>query len=126
MNSFMGGRDPSVGPIPDSADSYVWFFTKRTELQRPNELFVLLDEDERSINDGFFVTDPDGRLWADFPAISRARHNFCFGLNFADGHSEAWRHKDPGTFRVGHNQTEASGNQDLQRLAHAATVKKPQ
>ena len=34
-------------------------------------MWVLLEEDERSINDGFFVTDPTGQIWMDFPAISR-------------------------------------------------------
>jgi hypothetical protein len=125
MNSFMGARDPSVGPIPISNTEYVDFFTKRTELVQPSQLWVLLDEDERSINDGFFVTDPNSRLWVDFPAISGARHNFCFALNFADGHSEAWRHRDSRTFRVRSNQTEQASNADLQRLARASTVRKP-
>jgi len=126
MNSFMGARDASMGPIPPSNDQHVDFFTKRTELSHPNALWVLLDEDERSINDGFFVTDPDARRWIDFPAISAARHNFCFGLNFADGHAEIWRYRDPRTFRVKGNNTEQSGNLDLQRLAAASTVLKPQ
>jgi prepilin-type N-terminal cleavage/methylation domain-containing protein len=125
MNGFMGARDPSIGPIPLSAgNNYVQFFSKRTELQRPSELWVLLDEDERSINDGFFVTDPDARVWMDFPAISASRHNFTFGLNFADGHSEAWHHRDPRTMIVSANRTEQSGNPDLQRLAAASTVPK--
>jgi hypothetical protein len=49
---------------------------------------VLLDEDERSINDGFFLTDPAAHTWFDFPAISQHRHNFNFALNFADGQSK--------------------------------------
>jgi prepilin-type N-terminal cleavage/methylation domain-containing protein len=123
MNSFMGARDPSVGPIPFGAGAYA-IFSKRSELQRPSELWVLLDEDERSINDGFFVTDPEARLWQDFPAVSNGRHNYAFILNFADGHSEPWRHRDPRTFGVTTNQTEQSGNMDLQSLARASTVKK--
>jgi prepilin-type N-terminal cleavage/methylation domain-containing protein len=58
MNSFMGARDPTVGPIPLSAGGYV-VFSKESDLLRPSDLFVLIEEDERSINDGFFVTDPD-------------------------------------------------------------------
>ena len=57
------------------------------DIPLPSQLWVLLDQDERSIDDGFFITDPDGRLWEDFPVISSARHNYTFGLNFADGHS---------------------------------------
>lgn len=124
MNAFMGARDATVGPIPATAAAYVPFFAKDSDLPHPSERWVLLDEDERSINDGFFVTDPDGRLWVDFPAISGARHNYTYGLSFADGHSEIWRHHDPRTLRVAANRTEQSGNKDLERLARASTVKK--
>jgi len=124
MNAFMGGRDPRAGVIPPTADGYVLTFAKDSELRRPSELWVLLDEDERSINDGFFVTDPTGHLWVDFPAISTHRHSFSFALNFADGHSEVWRHSDPRTMVVKTSQTEQSGNSDLARLARASTTLK--
>ena len=90
MNGFMGGRNPTLGHIPPSAGNFVMFYAKDSEIPRPSQLFVLLDEDERSIGDGFYVTDPDGRVWMDFPSISKHRHAFSFALNFADGHSEAW------------------------------------
>ncbi len=124
MNAFMGARDPSVGPVPANAAPYVEFFRKYSELPRPSSMWVLLDEDERSINDGFFVTDPDGRVWVDFPAISGSRHNYTYGLNFADGHADVWRYDDPRSLKVAANRTEQSGNKDLERLANASTVKK--
>src|SRR5262249_30706349 len=124
MNSFMGARKPGLPLIPDTADNYVPFFAKESDLQRPSDLWVLLDEDERSINDGFFVTDPTGHMWIDFPAVSEHRHNFSYGLNFADGHSEVWRHNDPRTQTVKANRTEQSGNSDLARLAAASTLRK--
>jgi prepilin-type N-terminal cleavage/methylation domain-containing protein len=124
MNCFMGGRDSDIGPIPPSADNFVSFYAKDSDLRRPSELWVMLDEDERSINDGFFITDPTGHIWFDFPAISAHRHNYSFTLNFADGHSEVWRHNDPRTFQVSMSRTEQSGNSDLARLARAATAPK--
>ncbi len=124
MNSFLGSRDPDVGPIPPTADGYVLFFAKESEIPRPSETWVLLDEDERSITDGFFVTDPGARVWYHFPAISAHRHNFSYPLNFADGHTEIWRHTDPRTFQVGAASTEQSGNADLARLARASTSPK--
>src|SRR5579859_299107 len=78
MNSFMGARDPDLGSIPPTADNFVAFYAKDTDLRRPSELWVLLDEDERSINDGFFVTDPTAGMWIDFPAISAHRHSYSF------------------------------------------------
>jgi prepilin-type N-terminal cleavage/methylation domain-containing protein/prepilin-type processing-associated H-X9-DG protein len=121
MNSFMGSLDPKL-PIPSK---YRNFFAKETDLKRPSELWVLLDEDSRSINDGSFRTDPTGLVWWDFPSISALRHNFRFTLSFADGHSEMWTLKDPNTFGVSAHETEqASGNQDLARLACASTILK--
>src|SRR4051794_23049929 len=48
MNSFMGGRDRQMAPIPPTARDYVPYFSRDSELRRPSELWVLLDEDERS------------------------------------------------------------------------------
>ncbi len=126
MNGFMGARDPTTGSIPLAADSYVNFFTKDSDLARahPSQLWVLLDEDERSIDDGCFVTDPNGQVWFDFPAISKRRHDFSYGLSFADGHSEIWRITDPRSKSVTHGMVEQSGNTDLERLAAASTTPK--
>jgi hypothetical protein len=124
MNSFMGGRDTKLAAIPQTADGYVLFFSKESELRRPADLWVLVDEDERSIQKGFFITDPTGRMWINFPAISSHRHDYSYALNFADGHSQVWRHSDPRTFHVSATETEQSGNPDLDRLANAATLRK--
>jgi prepilin-type N-terminal cleavage/methylation domain-containing protein len=121
MNSFMGGRDPNLPPIPETASGFKLFFAKSSEVQQPSQMWVLLDEDERSINDGFFITDPTARIWFDFPANSAQRHNFSYALSFADGHSDIWRHKDPRTQLVRANQIEQANNPDLDRLAHGAT-----
>ena len=124
MNSFMGSRDRTVGPIPPSADSFVLFYAKDYEIPRPSTMWVLLDEDERSINDGFFVTDPTAQTWIDFPATSAHRHDFSFGLVFADSHAEIWTHHDPATTKLAHNRTEQPGNTDLERLARASATHK--
>ena len=124
MNAFMGARDPALGPIPPSAEQYVLFYAKDYEIPRPSTIWVLLDEDERSINDGFFVPDPTGQMWIDFPANSAHRHDFSFALDFADYHAEIWHHGDPATRKLAHNRTEQAGNADLQRLARASATRK--
>jgi hypothetical protein len=124
MNCFMGGRDPLLAPIPPSAKDYVPFFVKDSELRRPSDLWVLIDEDERSIDDGFFVTDPTAKKWCDFPATSAHRHDFSFGLAMADGHTDIWLNRDPRTHQLTSNGTEQSNNSDLERLAaHSAVLK---
>jgi prepilin-type N-terminal cleavage/methylation domain-containing protein len=67
----------------------------------PSHTWVLIDEREDSINDGFFVVDmvgypstPGSVMLVDFPA---SYHNGAGGLNFADGHSEIKKWLDPRT-----------------------------
>jgi prepilin-type N-terminal cleavage/methylation domain-containing protein/prepilin-type processing-associated H-X9-DG protein len=58
----------------------------------PSSTYVFIDENEYSINDGFFVSDPSqGNYWQDVPAT---RHGNACGLSFADGHSEIKRWTD--------------------------------
>src|SRR5262249_30731820 len=121
LNAFMGGRKPGSPSIPASATDFP-FFARESEITRPSSLWVFVDEDERSINDGCFVTDPNGRVWFDFPPISPVRHNFSTSLAFADGHADVWKYKDIRTKRVAANQTEQSGNIDLRKLAQGATI----
>jgi prepilin-type N-terminal cleavage/methylation domain-containing protein len=124
MNGFMGARDPNLGPIPAMAVNYVPFYAKESDLPRPAGLWVLLDEDERSINDGFFMADPTGNVWYDFPAISAPRHHFSYALAFGDGHADVWRLSDPKTLKVQSSRLEQPGNQDLARLAAATATPK--
>jgi prepilin-type N-terminal cleavage/methylation domain-containing protein len=124
MNCFMGWREPGQPAIAPTPTNYVEFFAKDSELRRPSELCVFLDEDERSIDDGFFITDPAGRVWYDFPTISVYRHDFSYGINFADGHAEVWAHRDQSTKTISASMTEQTSNPDLKRLANAATLPK--
>jgi prepilin-type N-terminal cleavage/methylation domain-containing protein len=67
----------------------------------PSRTWLLIDEREDSINDGFFVVDmkgypgtPGGIMLVDYPA---SYHNRAGGINFADGHSEIRKWMDPRT-----------------------------
>jgi len=67
----------------------------------PSRTFVLLDEREDSINDGFWVVEmrgypdkPTSWMIVDYPA---SYHNNAGGLSFADGHSEIRKWVDPRT-----------------------------
>jgi len=60
---------------------------------RPSNIWVAIDENPNSINDGWFLVkmasnDP----WRDFPATY---HGSAGSLSFADGHAEIRRWKDP-------------------------------
>jgi hypothetical protein len=67
----------------------------------PSQTWVLIDEREDSINDGFFLVDmigypdqPERQFMYDVPA---SYHGGSGALNFADGHSEIHRWVDPRT-----------------------------
>jgi len=124
MNCFMGARDPQIGPIPSTAVGFIPFYAKYSDIPQPDQLWVFLDQDERSIDDGFFETDPTCGLWFDFPAMSAHRHDFSYTLAFADGHCDIWRVTDSRSYQVTLNQTEQPGNADLERLAHATVTRK--
>ena len=58
---------------------------KLSTISRPALFWVMIDEHPDSINDGFFINNPDASAWQDIPA---SYHNGACGFSFADGHSE--------------------------------------
>ena len=95
MNSFFGAYNaPEIGPVTTANNMYPAYrqFLKAGQLINPADLFVMLDEHPDSINDGYFVTDPDptSGAWNDLPA---SYHDGACGFAFADGHSEVHKFK---------------------------------
>jgi prepilin-type processing-associated H-X9-DG protein len=90
----------------------------------PSGLFVVLDENPYTINDGFFVVDPNQRAtWVDIPA---SYHNSASGLGFADGHAEIKKWHDGIMLSATQNNLPVPlGNplDDLQWLQQRATYK---
>jgi prepilin-type N-terminal cleavage/methylation domain-containing protein len=69
-------------------------YLKESDLTQPgaSRTWILIDEHEASINDGWFFVDMTGaRAFADCPAT---RHNRGYALSFCDGHSEIYRLRD--------------------------------
>ncbi len=60
----------------------------------PAMIWVLLDEEARSLNDGGFAVGMNTAEWIDWPATY---HNMGGGFAFADGHSEIHKWKDSRT-----------------------------
>lgn len=123
MNAFMGDSSrfgyPTYQAIPGIENVYAPCYAKESDLKRPSALWVLIDEDNRSIGDGFFTFDPTGKQRPTrYPASSLQRHNFGFGMAFADGHSEVWHFSDPSTPVLSANSfsTPTAGNKDFQKL----------
>ena len=114
MDSYLnGGLDVNIygGYLPG-------IVIKETELTRPANIFVFLDESEVTIEDGVYLLYRDpADFWQNGPAH---RHGHGANLSFADGHCERWKWKYPDDIHY-HAQTAANAQdmEDLRRLQAA-------
>ncbi|MFO1457851.1 MAG: prepilin-type N-terminal cleavage/methylation domain-containing protein [Verrucomicrobiota bacterium] len=88
MNAFFGRF--SIGVDPTSSGRNWGFpdrrqFLKQADCPNPAKTWLFLDEHPDSINDGYFINNPDMNQWQDVVA---SYHNGACGFSFADGHSE--------------------------------------
>jgi prepilin-type N-terminal cleavage/methylation domain-containing protein len=101
-NPYKGGKVAVDGPWLDGSHNHTvnktWrCYGKTSDViePSPSELFIILDEDENSINDAGFATvgpkTPPTYQMIDWPATY---HNMAAGFAFADGHSEIHKWKD--------------------------------
>jgi prepilin-type N-terminal cleavage/methylation domain-containing protein/prepilin-type processing-associated H-X9-DG protein len=111
MNSNWGRSEPTdkKSGMPNSWGYPTGGFKqwhKTSEVKKPSDMYVFIDEHPGSINDAFFIctfgasgangdyprTQNNG-TWGDVPAFY---HNKACGFGFADGHAEIrkWRSKD--------------------------------
>ena len=141
MNSYLGSYDALTGALVTGSVTPGYRVARKTsELIEPSpaQTFVMLDERDDSINDACFTTDMGGfdprqpSAWRliDYPS---SYHNGAGGLNFADGHSEIRRWRDPRTtppHRKDYHLTlrnpglHCPGNQDLLWLMERAGSRK--
>jgi len=92
MNAFMG---PFSTGTPNTRNTFYDYkqFLKTTDIKNPSMIFVFVDEHPGSINDGYFLLDPNSQSWGDGPAWY---HNGAAGFSFSDGHSEIYKWKSSG------------------------------
>ena len=90
------------GPTGSNSGTGYRVYLKDTDMNDPgpSNTFVMLDEREDSINDGYFVVDmagwPNGsQRMVDFPA---SYHNMAAGFSIADGHAEIHKWLDKRTY----------------------------
>ena len=76
----------------------------------PARIWVFVDEDPYSLNDGGFAVGMNTAEWIDWPATY---HNMGGGFSFADGHAEIHRWKDGSTKVINSNVSrQAAGATD--------------
>ena len=101
---------------------------KMSQVARPADYFVTIDEHPDSINDGYFLNNPGGASqWGDGPA---SYHNGACGISFADGHSviHKWfsgTTKLPVKYGWSPPTLDAAGRRDYQWLIERTAVPYP-
>jgi prepilin-type processing-associated H-X9-DG protein len=95
MNSSFGrfstGSDPTAQGLNWGFTQYRQYL-KYTQVPKPAKTWLLIDEQPDSINDGYFINNPDVSNWQDLPS---SLHNGGCSLSFADGHTELKRWQSP-------------------------------
>jgi prepilin-type N-terminal cleavage/methylation domain-containing protein/prepilin-type processing-associated H-X9-DG protein len=97
MNAMVGNAGIiSANGVNTNNPNYTQFF-KITQMPRPADIFVFLDEHPDSIDDGYFLNkdaevnygyNDGGAEWIDLPA---SYHNNAAAFSFADGHAALHR-----------------------------------
>ena len=85
--NFYTGGDPSQYVVGAPVDLGFALTPKFLQVTHPSEIYVYLDENADSINDGAFFSPNNGK-WYDLPANY---HNSSACLAFADSHAEIHR-----------------------------------
>ncbi len=103
MNHWVGDYDALTGRLYDPWNPGFKIIKKLPDMidPSPTKTYVLLDERDDSINDGYFALTMDGypdrpaqRNIVDYPS---SYHNGAGGFSFADGHAEIKRWLDART-----------------------------
>ena len=89
MNAIFGRSEPLGNPNPGGkswgwGNAYIQML-KLSQVRAPATTWLTLDEHPDSVNDAFFINDPNASTWGDFPG---SQHNGACGFSFADGHAE--------------------------------------
>jgi prepilin-type N-terminal cleavage/methylation domain-containing protein len=116
MNSWMGSR---LMETQYQETGFRTFIRENeiTSAKTPAGLWMIGDEDESTIDDGWFlVTMNDSQVFASFPG---ARHRRGYVVAFTDGHAAAFKLRDPTS--QGRGQT-SSKNIDWIRLKEMTTA----
>jgi prepilin-type N-terminal cleavage/methylation domain-containing protein/prepilin-type processing-associated H-X9-DG protein len=109
MNTWLG----DIAPYANITTVVSYY--KEAQLSRPGpaNLWVFLDENPVSINDGSFICSPQITQWIDCPA---SYHNNAGGITYADGHAEIKRWRDPTVLKGWAPPTIQPGNPGFVRL----------
>jgi len=86
MNSWISPSADAYSAYNSPTTGYrTYWKTSDLSLPGPASLWLLIDENPYSINDGYFLEEPFEAGWVDCPATY---HNHAGGISFCDGHAQ--------------------------------------
>jgi type II secretory pathway pseudopilin PulG len=115
MNGWIGSR--YMETYPGSTGFRTFVRDSELAAAEPSRIWVMTDEHEVSIDDAWFLVTMDDRQ--PFASLPATRHEHSYGLNFADGHAEFFKMRNPGTGEG----TSGPDNPDWQRLKAVTTTR---
>jgi prepilin-type processing-associated H-X9-DG protein len=138
MNSALGIGGEAESDLHMKANDWLKYPTFRTYIKEtdmtapvPSLLWVMVDEDPDSINDGSFAiqmpASAPATMWVDIPA--KYHGGSSCGFSFADGHSEIHKWLAPGSIPNVNYQPKAKpqplilNNPDIQWVAKHASAR---
>ena len=93
--SANGWMNPTAGTLSSGylhPTATYRLFKKQSDIISPTDIYIMLEESPGTINDDFFVENPDApSLWTDMPAAYHAQTSMIL---FADGHAQNRRWTD--------------------------------
>lgn len=100
FNCYVNGENDGTAQAPagfgDSSPPTFMFFTKESQLARPANVWVTICEDPHVIDDDLFLVMMGLSLQSTGVVEAPSRyHGGAWTWNFADGHAEIYKMKDP-------------------------------
>lgn len=92
MNSLVG----NPGELTNKFNPHLVQFYRMSDVPKPSETYVFLDEHPDTINDGFFMNRWAEYNWGNVPA---GYHDGAANLSFVDGHAETHKWVDAETLK---------------------------
>jgi prepilin-type N-terminal cleavage/methylation domain-containing protein/prepilin-type processing-associated H-X9-DG protein len=126
MNCWMSPAPPSQGDLLNYKRCRSYFKETDLNIGGAANLWLLMDENPYSINDGFMECNPTVDQWIDWPATYHDKAN---GILFCDGHAVIHKWTDPKVLNnntenpsTGTGPTPTPGYRDFSWLCQASTV----
>ncbi|HEY3862675.1 MAG TPA: type II secretion system protein [Verrucomicrobiae bacterium] len=92
MNGWMSPAPASQVDMGSTKNCHMYFKETDLNIGGTANLWLFMDENPFSINDGFLLINPNDGGWVDWPATYHVRAN---GISFCDGHAIIHKWTDP-------------------------------